>query len=125
MRILSVNELVSFIEEGSIERVLWIDIQRRGYFLIDIASKSALPQYRSHAELEATAGCDQLSFDAKDPFTYSTDEDAIDPQHRAIRDKNWEKISPLVVQQPAIFLSEQRGKIIASEIAGKDESHVS
>lgn len=124
MQWLAVNQLVSFIDEGRIERVLWIDIQRRGYVLIDIASKSALPLYRTHAELETLAGCGQLSFDVEDPFTYSSDEDAIDPRHRAIRDKNWQKILPLAVQQPAIFLSAQRGEIIASQIAGTGESHV-
>jgi hypothetical protein len=124
MRMLAVNQLVSFIEDGRIERVLWIDIERRGYVLIDIASKSALPLYRSHAELEAMAGCKQLSFDAEDPFTYSTSEYAIDARHRTLRDKNWQKVSPLVVQQPCIFLAAQRGKIIACEIAKTGESHV-
>jgi hypothetical protein len=125
MRFLAVNQLVSFIEEGRIERVLWIDIERCGYILIDIASKNALPLYRRHAELETMADGKQLGFDAEDPSTYSIDEEAIDPRHLALRDKNWQKVSSLLVQQPAIFLPEQRGKIIASQIAGTDESHVS
>jgi hypothetical protein len=103
MRLLAVNQLVSFIEEGRIERVLWIDIERRGYILIDIASKSALPLYRRHAEMETMADGKQFGFDAEDPFTYSIDEDTIDPRHRNLRDKNWQKVSPLLVQQPAIF----------------------
>ncbi len=125
MRLLAVNQLVAFTEEGRIERVLWIDIQGRGYFLIDIASKNALPLYRRHAELETMADAKQLRFDVEDPFTYIVAEDTIAPRHRALRDKNWQKISPLVVQQPAIFLSEQRGKLIAAQMAKQDESHVS
>ena len=124
MKLLAVNQLLSFIEEGRFERVLWIDIQSPGYILIDIASKSALPLYRSHAKLEAMAECGQLGLDAVDPFTYSSDESAIDLRYRAIRDKNLRKISPLLAQQPAIFLPEQRGKIVASQIGENGESHV-
>lgn len=124
IRMLAVNQLVSFIEEDRIERVLWIDIERRGYFLIDIASKNALPLYRRHAELEAMTDGEQLRSDVKDPFTYAVAEDTIDPRHRKLRDKNWQKVSPLLVQQPAIFLPEQRGRIIASQTAETGESHV-
>lgn len=125
MRLLPVNQLVSFIGENRIERVLWIDIQRRGYMMIDIASKNALPLYRRHAELESMADDELLKFDAEDPFIYSIDEDAMDPRYRALRYKNWQRVSLLVVQQPAIFLPEQRGKIIAAQIAKTGESHVS
>ena len=125
MRLLPVNQLVSFVGEGRIERVLWIDIQRRGYILIDIASKNALPLYRLHAELETMAESELLKFDAEDPFTYSVDENTVDPRYGAVRDKNWQKISSLVVQQPAIFLPSQRGSIITSLIAKTGESHVS
>jgi hypothetical protein len=122
MKLLAVNQLVSIIEEDCIERVLWVDIKSPGYIVIDIASKTALPRFRTHAELEAMACNGLLSFEAKDPFTYSIHEDTIDPRHRAIRDKNWQKISPLILQQPAIFWPKQRGDLIASHIAG--ESHV-
>ena len=124
MKLLAVNQLVSIVGHGCIERVLWVDIKGPGYILIDIASKSALPLYRGHADLETMANSEQLGFDAEDPFAYSTDEEAIAPQHRTLRDKNWQKVSPLLVQQPAIFLPDQRGKIIASHIVETGESHV-
>jgi hypothetical protein len=124
MKSLAVNQIVCFIHEDRIERVLWIDIERPGYILIDIASKTALPVYRRNAELESMADSGQLSFDVEDPFSHATDENAIDPRHRAIRDKNWQKVSPLLIQQPAIFLPEKRGPIIATQIAEAGDSHI-
>jgi hypothetical protein len=53
MKILQVNQLVNFVEDDRTERILWIDTNRFGYVLIDIASKKALPRYRMHSELEA------------------------------------------------------------------------
>ncbi len=63
----------------------------------------------------------RLRSDVEDPFTYAVAEDTIDPRHRTLRDKNWQKVSPLLVQQPAIFLAEQRGRIIASQTAETGE----
>lgn len=124
MRLLAVNQLISFPDEGRIERVLWIELSSPGYILIDFASKNALPMFRKHADLEAMAERGHLRLDAEDPFRYSTDEDGLNPQHRAIRDKNWGRIAPLLDQQPAIFLPERRGKIIASALE-EGQSHVS
>ena len=120
------NQLIAFLEDNHIERVLWIDTDRLGYFLIDIASKHALPLYRSHAELETMANNGQLRLDAEDPYPPPIDQDTINQRHRALRDKNWIRIAPLLANQPAILHPGLRGKIIAAQMRVQgDESHVS
>jgi hypothetical protein len=39
---LHVNQLIEFIDEGRTERVLWSDVEKRGYFTIDIEGEDAL-----------------------------------------------------------------------------------
>ncbi len=124
MNILTVNQLVTFVEDNHIERVLWVKIEQSGYILIDIASIRALPLYRSHAELESLTDIGQLAFDAEDPFPLPIGEDAITPLHRAMRDKNWERIAPLLAQQPAILDPDRRGKIVAALMKERGYSHV-
>lgn len=124
MNLLSVNQLIAFAEEDRIERVLWVATGRPGYFLIDIASKRALPLFRSHAELEDLADTGQLRLNAEDPFPPPIAEDAIAPRHRALRDKNWARLAPLLAQQPAILDPERRGRTVASLSKDRGESHV-
>jgi hypothetical protein len=124
MNILTVNQLVKFVEDDHIERVLWVKIEQPGYILIDISSMRALPLYRRHAELEYLADIGQLAFDAEDPFPLPIDEDAIAPQHRALRDKNWERIAPLLAKQPDVLDRYRRGKIIAALVKELGDNHV-
>jgi hypothetical protein len=122
--VLTVNQLVTFVEDRRLERVLWVLTERSGYFLIDIASERALPLYRSDAELETLADTGQLTLEAEDPYLLPIAEDAIAPPHRALRDKNWDRIAPLLAQQPAILDPDRRGKIVAALIKERNESHV-
>lgn len=124
MNLFAVNQLVTFNEDNHIERVLWVEPARPGYFLIDIALERALPLYRSHTELENLADSGQIQLDATDPFPPPIDEDAIVPRHRAHRDKNWARIAPLLTQQPAIFDPNRRGKIVSALMKEVGENHV-
>jgi len=124
MKILSANQLITFVEDGHVERVLWVNVEQSSYILIDIASIRALPFFRNHAELETLADIGQLALYAEDPFPLPISEDAIAPLHRTLRDKNWERITPLIVQQPDIFDTGRRGKIIAALMKERGGSHV-
>ncbi len=61
MRLLAVNQLVSFIGKTASSGCFGSISSAVGYFLIDIASKNALPLYRPHAELEAMADGEQVA----------------------------------------------------------------
>lgn len=124
MERLAVNQLLRFADDRHIERVLWLDADQPGYVVIDIAAKSALLLFRSHSELEALSATGQITFDVDDPFAPPVNEGAIPTSYREIRDRNWDEIAPLVLQQPRIFDRRHRGKIIAALTAEQGRSHV-
>lgn len=124
MKLLAVNQLVAFSEEDRIERVLWVETVRSGYILIDIRTDKALPLFRTRAVLEALAERGLLKLLSDDPFSLPANEDSISPKHRARRDRNWNRIAPLLEQQPAIFDLDRRGKIVAALMKERGESHI-
>ncbi|PWB84479.1 MAG: transposase [Methylocystaceae bacterium] len=111
-----VNQVIENLATGTVERVLWIADRDRGLYAIDIRSPIALPVFYSDEEFEKLEAEKLLRRDVDDPWSAPFKEDTLLLGHRRRRDKAWELIRPLALDQPAIFQERARGRAINSYI---------
>ncbi|KJS36237.1 MAG: transposase [Rhodospirillaceae bacterium BRH_c57] len=122
---LTVNRLLEYPDSERIERVLWIDPHRAGFYVIDINDPGAFPEFRADVELSPRLESGDCRFATEDPWAgLAGDEDTILPPHRARRDKAWALIKPLVFDQPAIFHPASRGPAVARVMADNGSNKV-
>lgn len=111
-----VNELVTFAESGVTARVLWIDRSSGGYFLIDIAGRTALPEFRVGDDMDRLIADGLLRKNGEDPWLFPLSEESIPDGHKRKRDEAWVLIQPLVIQQPEIFMAEPRWRAVEAVV---------
>ena len=107
-----VNQLLEWTDEGRVERVLWVHPAAEGLYSIDISSANALPIFRNAEFMEATEAAGGVLQVSTDPWFRVVDESSLPEKHRNVRDRAWATIRPLVLDQPAIFNADHRGKAI-------------
>lgn len=117
---LHVAQLFKRSAAGTLERVLWIDDFGRGLYAIDVESSSALPVFHRANVIVDGLGDGTIEVVTEDPWLQPISEDAIPPIQRARRDEAWALIKPLVMDQPAIFQENTRGKAVQRVIAECD-----
>ncbi|AVH67419.1 DDE-type integrase/transposase/recombinase [Nostoc sp. 'Peltigera membranacea cyanobiont' N6] len=121
---LFINDLIEWESDGNsqlIERIIWID---EGYviaFVLDINSKKGLPEPKKVSEiLEAMS--EGLAFKQKqDPWARIIREENLTDRDKEYRDKAWEIISSLVVQEPSIYYRNIRGSLVRQVIKSYNE----
>ncbi|MBG1266645.1 DDE-type integrase/transposase/recombinase [Nostoc sp. WHI] len=121
---LFVNDLIQWqLNENNclIERILWID---EGYiiaFVLNINSQKGLPEPKKVSEiLEAMS--EGLAFKQKqDPWARIVRDDNLTDREKEYRDKAWEIISSLIVQEPSIYYRNTRGSLVKQVIKKYNE----
>lgn len=121
---LLVNDIVSYpLPEGPSElRVLWIHPAQTIAYLIDIHAAVAMPVLREYPVLLADLAEHRAQLLAEDPFHSQMMVPRSDKQ-KAVRDKAWQIIQPLVEHTPAIFDSQKRGRLIRSMLSQGAPAH--
>lgn len=105
------------------ERVLWIDAQRQYAYLFDVTCGSAevrkAPLPALHEDIEAGRARRLQS----DPYLVVVREEQLPAKHLALRDRAWQIIAALTLEQPAVYEPRKRGQLIARYTAAYGVSH--
>jgi len=108
----TVNQLIRWVEDDLLERVLWIDPGGSGCYAIEITSNTALPRYLKADCIDLAVSEGKLVVEPSDPAARVQPEDSLTPQRRQRRDAAWGMIRPLLLQQPDIFTADLRGPLV-------------
>ncbi len=97
-----------------IDRILWGEPNGATLWLISVNDPKALPRPLDRTELETEIAAGTICGLSNDPYaTFHVPEDQIPARHRAIRDRGWQIVEPLLKLAPgAIFDPEVRGRSI-------------
>ena len=117
MTFYAVNHLLRWTENGSLDRVLWIDLAGAGAFVIDINAATALPRFCEAESLEQARSEGRLVLETNDPTVRYTQEGSLSKEQTEKRHSAWKIVQPLVKSQPAIFLAKKRGPLIREAMA--------
>ncbi|MBW4462667.1 MAG: DDE-type integrase/transposase/recombinase [Nodosilinea sp. WJT8-NPBG4] len=111
--------------ERLIERVLWID---EGYilaFVFNIEAKKGFPHLRKISEILEALSTGIAIKTAKDPWARIIQDEHLTIKEKECRDKAWNIIAPIVVQEPSIYERHIRGplvkEIVENNNAGKQK----
>lgn len=120
MRELLANQLVEIKSEGVVFRILWVDPLGRGYYVIDVRSESAFPEFRESAELQELLERNDAALFPDDQWLAPLVDSGLPGSHKERRDRAWELIQPLAGNAPDIFKPRVRGEAVAALVsAGK------
>ena len=120
-------------EDDEILRILWIDKNRFGVYVLNINEKKALPSWMEMLELEVAVNENRAQLLKEDPLSHQlllAREAAVEEEvkkgnlsFKERRDRAWAIIQPLV-EDPSghIFQSSYRGKLIRS-VASAEDTH--
>lgn len=114
-----VNDLIQWIsttEDSRIDRVLWIDDGYTIAFVITIYAESALPRQILVSEIEEAIKSSLAIKIPKDPWIKLVINEDLSDKDKTIRDNAWQIISSIVLQEPSIYYSSQRGALISKLI---------
>lgn len=112
----SIIELLDVEDERiSIQRVIWISTDLKEVVVIDISDKKKidLPFIRTYEEI-----LNEIQEESSRLVEFEPDLRLISPeptylnQYKGERDKNWNVIKEIVVQEPDIFISKKRGPLV-------------
>ncbi|CCF16896.1 tn5468, transposase protein B [Brevibacillus laterosporus GI-9] len=113
------------LDQGHIERILWIDPQHEKVVTIALEDEKALPQVRTMEEYVKISHKKQHRVIEFFQFlNLIIDEASISEKHKEIRNTAWKIIAPMVEQEPDVFDSKLRGAMI-SEAVNKYQVHKS
>lgn len=109
-----INDIISFVDannEKQIERILWIDEGNVICYTINVEKTNALPIKRKVTDLNQMFTEKLLSFVDGEPYSFIYQiEDQISEKNKQLRDERWECIEQLVLQEPDIYESAERGQ---------------
>jgi Integrase core domain/Mu transposase, C-terminal len=112
----TINQLLRWVAEGRVERVLWVDLSGNGLFVIDIEGKTALPRFWDKTGLDLARSDGRLTVESTDPAMRFLPEDRVPLKQRERRDSAWAIIRPLISIQPDIFVSDKRGRLVCQAV---------
>ncbi len=116
---LFVNNLIEWVDESGnnfVERILWID---EGYviaFTIDINVKTGFPSPKRVSDIQEAINEGHALKLKTDPWARIVRDEDLSDKEKEIRDKYWDIISPIVIQEPSIYYRDQRGSLIKQVI---------
>lgn len=111
------NQLVEIKSEGVIFRVLWVDPLGRGYYVIDVCSQAAFPEFRGALELQELMVHDEATLFLDDQWLAPRVDAGLPDSHKEMRDRAWELIQPLALNVPDIFKPRVRGEAVSALVA--------
>jgi putative transposase len=116
---LAVNAVIQWEESDvKFERILWLDWKNNFAVVFPLDSgiyESALPEYRSISEIEEAISLNLATKRTVDPYARIVTTEFI-KDHSETRDKAWKRIRDIVTDEPDIFDSKLRGKLVEQAI---------
>jgi len=114
------NMLIKWFNEETeaerIERILWIEPSRAYVYTFDIVDKSALPVWRSYAEIIEAFNQAQARVVSRYYHYLLQPEEQFSKKQRQRRDENYTLIEPIVQAGEAAFISHQRHLLIEAVV---------
>jgi len=109
---ININSILRNAEDEKDYRVLWTaEAQNVAYLFALTCEKMPFAIRLSQLTQQMYDGVFILQSD--DPYIQAIPEEQLSPQHIAARDATWEYIAPLVLDEPAVYNSSIRNKMIA------------
>ncbi|MCG5076245.1 Mu transposase C-terminal domain-containing protein [Paraburkholderia tagetis] len=102
------------VEHGIRMRVLWVSSSADALVAIDVDAKRTMPQWVKRSEWEGLRDDGRLELLFDDPYVRLPVEEAISNASRDRRDRAWACVAGMVCDEPAVFASDTRAKMIAS-----------
>lgn len=109
----SINTLINWnINEGNlkVERILWIG---EGWMYVIDVNNNDLPYLRNVLEVQDAIVSGTATLSNDDPYMIVVNEDDLPYKHKEKRDKAWEIIKKLVIDEPKIYQSQYRMQLIS------------
>ena len=106
------------------ERILWIDEGNVICYTIHVETEKALPIKRKISDLNQLHAEKLLTLVNSDPYGFIyRNEDQISEKNRVLREERWISIENMVLQEPDIYQSDKRGRLIHAAIqkSGKNK----
>ncbi|WP_066070805.1 Mu transposase C-terminal domain-containing protein [Neobacillus soli] len=122
-----VNDIISIqAADGNkqLERILWIDDGNVICYTIDIEKENVLPLKRKISDLQQLHAEQLLTFNESDPYGFVyQNEEQLSEKSKELRDERWELVGELVLQEPEIYESDSRGRLIHAAVmeSGKNK----
>ena len=116
---LYVNDLIEWIDESGssfVERITWIDDDYTIAFTIDINISTGFPNPKKVTDLLEAINEGSILKIKTDPWARIVREEDLSQKEKEIRDKYWDLISPIVIQEPSIYYRDKRGSIIKQAV---------
>lgn len=111
----TVNSVIRNIQNNIDSRILWFDDEVA--YVIDIG-KNHVPYLMRYEDLEQLLVIEDIYVLDKDPYFVAYKEEDIPEKHIEFRDKKWQIIKDIVIDEPHVFQSSYRRKSI-KEISKK------
>ena len=112
---LYVNDLIEW-NDGSIERVVWIDDEYSIAFLFELEANKGFPHPKSIAEIEEAITNKTASKHLQDPWARIVKDENLSERELSVRDKSWDIISSLISQEPDIYYRHLRGSLVKETV---------
>jgi putative transposase len=109
-------------EPPRVERVIWLDAERRTVITIDIFAHGAMPTLRLYDDLTRAITSDAARILTTDPYAELRRRDQdINPSQRQRRDETWRVLGPLIAEHNTeLLLRPDRRGLLIRECAARD-----
>jgi putative transposase len=109
-------------EPPRVERVIWLDAERRTVITIDIFAHGAMPTLRLYDDLTRAITSDAARILTTDPYAELRRRDQdINPSQRQRRDETWRFLGPLIAEHNTeLLLRPDRRGLLIRECAARD-----
>ncbi|KMY33992.1 DNA-binding protein [Lysinibacillus xylanilyticus] len=97
-----VNEILNEVQDNKYYRILWIDEGNKIAYIIDLNDDKALPIKRRISEMKEDILTGTIKKMKEDPYITNGDEE-YSKKHIDTRNRAWEVIKDMVVDEPNIF----------------------
>ncbi|BCD02759.1 hypothetical protein BC30048_p1268 (plasmid) [Bacillus cereus] len=109
---LSVNEIFKSIDDSKIYRLLWIDESNVITYLIDVYDEKAMPFVDTLKSLQESFSNGQYMKVSNDEVFPVVNHQELTEKDILMRDKAWNIIQDLIIQEPNIYKRDKRGTLI-------------
>lgn len=106
------NDCLEYSETGKVIRILWLHPTHPYVITIDINAIKAVPEVQQIEALQDDLTTGKAKLLTKDPFFCIINEEFLQEKHKKIRANAWEMIRDLVTNEPAIYITNKRWKLI-------------
>lgn len=118
------NDLLQYASPAArTVRILWLDAARDLAYTYELNAKNAMPERASVRALVADIAQQRACLAGADPHAAAPDLASLPVKHLALRDRAWDIIAGLPLDQPAIFQPRTRGSLITRHSAAHGVSY--